>query len=317
MVQVMKRVTVYAILVVTALFAAVMAARAASGGHLRAARATYYAEETTSTLSFEGDVSFDYAGYHFTAASAEITIAKPEPDALETDLKSAVLSGGVLVTTPSGGRLNAPEIMAGKIGRNYDFTGAIAYTEGDLQVKAGGFVFDGSSNTVAATGKVEATYNSPRGFRGKDGKDHPMVYRGGNLIYERGEGTIRNAGGTRPTAEFDGFIFSAGELEFSFTDEGIVGLASAGDIAIQGRGITISGMNADYNSDTGGLRIWGDVRYTRGGDEFAAEDVTWHVAEQGNRITVKGGSGTVGIGRNDETGDAAPADAVENSSGSG
>ncbi len=296
----MKRIAIIILLPAIAVTVGIAVAYAASGGHLRASRVIYDAGDTSSTLTFENDVSFDYAGYHFSAGSAEIEIVRPEADELETDLKKAHFSGGVRVTTSTGGIASAHTLTMRKSGANYELTGSITYTEGDLQVKANRVSFDKVGNTLRASGNVEAIYNSPRGVKGEDGRMHPLVFKGDGLIFNRTNGTIKNTGDARPSVVFDGFTFTAGGLEMTLTDEGLMELAAAEDITVEGQGIVVSGVNAEYKAQTGELRIWGDVKYTRDSDEFSAEDVIWYISEDNNRINVIGGSGTIGVGQEEE-----------------
>ena len=293
--QAVKRIAIIIILSAIAVCVGIAAAYAASGGHLRASRVIYDAGDTSSTLTFENDVSFDYAGYHFSAESAEIEITKPEPDELDADLKKAIFQGGVRATTPTGGIASAQTLTVHKLGSIYEFSGSLTYTEGDLTVKANKVSFDKNGNTLTASGNVETVYNSARGVKGEDGQAHPLLFKGDGLIYNRTNGTIKNTGNARPSVVFDGFTFTAGGLEMTLTDEGLMELAAAEDITVEGQGIVVSGVNAEYNAQTGELRIRGDVKYTRDSDEFSAEDVIWYISEDNNRISVKGGSGTVGI----------------------
>ena len=82
-----------------------------------------------------------------------------------------------------------------------------------------------------------------------------------------------------------------------------MGLAAANDMTVEGRGITISGLNASYSADNGELRIWGDVRYSKGANEFSGDDVTWYIREDNNRIRVTGGTADISISREDESED--------------
>lgn len=300
MTHVMKRATIILTLLVIAAFAGIAGVYAASGGHLSASRVIYEAGDETSSLRFEGDVSFDYAGYHFTAKSAEIIIARPEPDELHTDLKHATFSGGVSVSTPTGGRVSASGLTVRRIGSIYEFTGVITYSESDLLVKAKKISFDRSNNTLTATGGVVATYLNPKGIMGDDGELHPVVLKSDGLIYDRAENILKNAGTSRPRVEFDGFIFNAGNIELQLSEDGLLGLAAANDMTVEGRGVTISGLNASYSADTGELRIWGDVRYSKDANEFSGDDVTWYIREDNNRISVTGGIADFGISREDE-----------------
>ena len=177
MIHAMKRTATILTLLAIASLVGMAAVYAASGGHLSASRVIYEAGDETSSLRFEGDVSFDYAGYHFAAMSAEIIIARPEPDELQTDLKQALFSGGVSVSTPSGGRASASSLTVRRIGSTYEFTGVITYSESDLRVKAKKISFDRTNDTLTATGGVEVTYLNPKGIMGDDGEVHPVVLK--------------------------------------------------------------------------------------------------------------------------------------------
>ena len=300
MIHVMKRIAIILSLLAIGALVGIAAVYAASGGQLSASRVIYEAGDETSSLRFEGDVSFDYAGYHFTAHSAEIIIARPEPDELRTDLKQALFSGGVSVSTPSGGRASASSLTVRRIGSTYEFTGVITYAENDLRVKAKKISFDRTNDTLTATGGVDASYLSTKGVMGDDGNVHPVVLKSDGLIYHRAESILKNTGATRPRVEFDGFIFTAGNIELQLSEDGLLGLAAANDMTVEGRGITISGLNASYSADNGELRIWGDVRYSKGANEFSGDDVTWYIREDNNRISVTGGIADLSISREDE-----------------
>jgi hypothetical protein len=296
----LKRTGTYITIALIVALMGLATAYAASGGHIKASNAVYQAEGSTGTLTVEGDVTFDYSGYHFSAESADISIDRPEDEDIETDLKSAVFSGGVSVTTPTGGRVSSPKISVTRSGQIYNFTGSITYTEGDLTVRCSGIRFDKASDAFTATGDVEATYRSMRGIKGEDGQEHPVVYRSSGLVYQRNDGILKNIANASTSIMFDGLTFTSDDIKLTLTDAGLIGVVAAGDISVEGKGITVSGINGDYDASTGELRVWGDVKYSRGSDNLSASEVTWYVAEDVNRVTVKGGAATVDIGEDDE-----------------
>ena len=298
----MRRIILTILAMVIATLFGVAIAWAASGGHGHASQATYEASENASTVKLTGDVSFEYSGYRFASASAEIVIDKPDPSLPDANLQRADFSGGVNITTPSGGKLSSPQIRVKRIGGEYEFTGKMIYTEGELRADAGRFLFDSTNVNVTATGGVTAVYSGLKGFKKDDKNKHQLTYASNGFTYNRQTGLLKNAGEERPKVEFDGLDITAGELSVTLSADGVIAMGAAGDIKVSGNGISFSGLNASYSAETGEMSVWGDVRYTRGGDAFQAEEAVWHLGEGGNRITVKGGQGTVGIGEKGESG---------------
>jgi hypothetical protein len=300
----MRRIILAISAIIVAAIIGVAAVWAASGGHGHASQVTYEASETASTVKFTGDVSFEYSGYRFTSASAELVIDKPDPSSPEANLRRGDFSGGVNITTPSGGKLSSPQISMKKISGEYEFTGTMTYSEGELLANAGRFLFDSSNEIITATGGVTAVYSGLRGLRKDDKTKHQLTYTSDGFTYHRQDGLLKNAGEERPKMEFDGLTVTAGELSVTLSEDGVIAMGAAGDIKVSGEGISFSGLNASYSADTGEMKVWGDVHYTRSGDEFQAEEAVWHLGEGGNRITVTGGQGTVGVGReNSKSGD--------------
>ncbi len=281
------------------------AAYAASGGRLTASEAVYQAEGDSASLTVEGNVAFDHSGYHFTAEKAEVDLDRPEDESIDTNLKRAVFSGGVSVTTPTGGRLTSPAINVARSGETYNFTGAMTYVEGALRVTCGNIGFNGKAETFTATGNVEAVYTSERGLKGDDGREHPVVYKSSGLVYRGSRGIISNLSDAPTQIEFDGLIFTSSDIELTLADSSLARVAASGDISVSGKGITLSGVNAEYDASSGALRVWGDVKYKRGGDELSAEEVTWDVSGDDNRVSVKGGSATVDVGKDNDNRDGA------------
>ena len=296
----MKRLMISLLVTAVALFVGAAGVWAALGGHGRASRVTYETSESTSKLTFTGDVSFEYSGYAFSSSSAEIVVDKVDSESQETELRYAFFSGGVQIKTPPGGRLSSQRIEVKKISGGYEFKGAMIYIEGNFRAEGNRFVFDRGNETVTAFGGVSAVYSGLKGFRDDDAAEHELSYTGDGFIYDRPKGVLKSTGGTRPAFEFNGLNITAVEINITLSDEGVMGMAAAGDIKVEGEGISLGGLNALYDADTGELKLWGDVRYTRGGDELQAEDVIWHLREGGNRITVTGGQGTVGLGQPDD-----------------
>ena len=304
----MKRICLTILAIIIATIIGVAAVWAASGGHGHASQVTYEASETASTVKFTGDVSFEYSGYRFTSASAEIVIDKPDPSSPEANLRRADFSGGVNITTPSGGKLSSPQVGVKKISGEYEFTGTMTYTEGELRANSGRFLFDGANEVVTATGGVTAVYSGLKGLKKDDKNKHQLTYASDGFTYNGQTGVLKNAGEERPMIEFDGLTVTAAELSVTLSGDGVIAMGAAGDIKVSGDGISLSGLNAAYTAETGEMKVWGDVRYSRGGDDFQAEEAIWYLGEGGNRITVTGGQGTVGVGKgNSEAGDK-PAD---------
>ena len=298
----MKRVIMAIPVTIIALLAGVVAVWAASGGHGHASAVTFEGSENSSTVQLTGDVSFEYSGYRFTSGSAEIVVDKPDSSSPEANMRQANFSGGVNITTPSGGRLAAPQIGVKKISGQYEFTGTMKYSEGELSATAKRFLFDSTSEAITATGGVSAVYTGLKGFRKDDKSLHQLDFTGDGFTYNSQTGVLKNAGEERPKAEFDGLTVTAAELSVTLSRDGVIAMGAGGDIKLSGNGVSFSGLNASYDAATGQMKVWGDVHYTRGGDEFQAGEALWHLGEGGNRITVKEGQGTIGVGGKGEPG---------------
>ena len=271
---------------------------AASSGHASASRVTYQVSGATAALKFYDNVRFSYSGYEFKAKSGEIIIPKPDESSERIELISARFSGGVDVRTPNGGHLRASKLALKNNSGVYDFTGGMLYNENNLTIKASRFSFNNSSGTITATGGVQAEFISQRGIRGEDGREHIATMIVDSLVYNFSDRTIRSSGSGRPEVSFDGLSFIAGNMTLTLSDDSLVGLIGADDISISGEGIELSGINASYEAESGKLKVYGDVKYSRGNDKLEAEAVTWHLYDEGNHITLESGRATMDLGNN-------------------
>lgn len=293
----MRRLAIYISVLAIAILAASATVWAAFGGQARASRVTYEASDTTSKLTFTGDVSFDYAGYSFGSESAEITIDRIDTASGEADLKSADFTGKVSITTPSGGKLQSPTINVVKSNKGYEFSGNMNFAEGNFKAEASHFIIDRQNATVTATRGVSAVYGGLKGLRGDDGNKHELKFNGDGIIYDRTANSMKATKGSTNTFQFDGLAIEAADITISLLDDGLLDLAAAGDIKVSGYGVSLVGLHASYSGDSGELKLWGDVHYTRRGDEFDAREAVWPLLDEGNRIKITGGQGTVDVGR--------------------
>jgi lipopolysaccharide export system protein LptA len=298
----MKRILIYVPVLLIAMCVAAAGFAAVTGGHARASEATYQASDTNSTLKFTGDVQFNYSGYNFTAASAEIITNRIDTPSGDTTLDRAEFDGDVKIISPSGGALTADKINVVKQAGGYLFTGNMKFNEDDFHASAGRVFIDNSNTNITVSGGISAQLTGLKGLRGDDGSTHTLKYSGDGLVYNRPENRLTGLKGTSQSFEYDGLTVEASDISLTISGDGLIDMAAGGNIKASGYGVSLSGLNAEYSGQTGELKLSGDVSYRRGNDTFTAAQAVWPLHKEGNQIRITGGEGTVELGGDDAVG---------------